>query len=130
VKALDTSVLLGLLEGSPAVREQLRHLRGVELATTESNMLELACLAGRGARRPRAERLAALARLRRRITVLPVDQRATEEASRRVTGDAPGLSPLALAMLGALEASGCDELLTADPLPVPGKWRFRVRRIH
>jgi len=130
VKALDTSVLLGLLEGSPAVREQLRRLRGVELATTEANFLELAYLAGRGARRTRSERIAALARLRRRITVLPIDNRSTEEATRRIPSEGVDTAPLVLAMLGALESSGCEELLTMDPFAPQGKWRFKTRRIR
>jgi hypothetical protein len=130
MKALDTPVLLGLLEGNASVREQLRRLRGMELATTEANLLELAYLAGRGTRRARVERLAALSRLRRRITVLPIDSRAIEAASRRVSLDEPSPAPQVLAMLGALEANGCDELLTAETFAPAGKWRFRVRRIH
>jgi predicted nucleic acid-binding protein len=129
VKALDTPVLLELLEGSAAVREQLRRLRGVEVATTEANLLELTYLATRGSKRARADRLAALARLRRRLTVLPLDPRGTEEVSRHADPDTGAPSLLTLAMLGALEAAGCDELLTIGRLPLGGKWRFRVRDI-
>jgi predicted nucleic acid-binding protein len=129
VKALDTPVLLALLEGSASVREHLRHLRGVEIAATEANLLELTYLALQGPKKTRGERLGALARLRRRVTVLPLDVRATEEISRRADLAGASVSPIVLAMYGALEAAGCEELLTEGRGQVPGKWSFRVRDI-
>jgi len=127
MKALDTGVLLALLEGSARARDQLRKLRGSELATTEANVLELAYLAAGAPPRARAARLASLERLRQRLTVLPIDARATREASARLAKLADRLPPNTTAMLGALEAAGCEELLTDDGKSVAGDWGFRVR---
>jgi predicted nucleic acid-binding protein len=128
MKALDTSVLIALLEGDRPARELVRKLRGVEVATTEANLLELSYLAGRGPVRARTRRREALDRLRRKITVLPIDQRAVSEAERCARkGHAPA-SPLVAGMLGALEAAGCDELYTADPGECGGRWRFRITK--
>ena len=130
MKALDTGVLLALLEGDRAARETVRRLRGHELATTEANLLELAILAGRGAAGARSTRREAIARLRRKMTVLPIDARAVEEAARHAARpESAALVPHVLAMLGALEASGCDELITAEA-EFGGKWRFRMSRMH
>ncbi len=129
MKALDTSVLLALLEGDAATRELLRRLRGVELATTEANLLELHYLAARGPARSRAGRRAVVERLRQKLTVLPIDGRATEQASHRLGKGSERTAPQVLAMLGALEANGCEELYTHDPALDPGKWRFKINRI-
>jgi predicted nucleic acid-binding protein len=129
VKALDTPALLSLLEGNPRIRLILRHWRGEEIATTEANLLELAYIASNGPSRGRSARLSSLGRLRRRLTVLPVDSRAGEEVGRRLERGGPYPAPTALAMLAALEVSGCEELLTEDPRQFPGKWRFRVTKI-
>ena len=128
MKALDTTVLLALLEGDRLAKELVRELRGVEVATTELNLLELAYLANHGPARARARRRDSLDRLRRKLTVLPIDWRAVSEAERAVfRGKAPP-SPLLAAMLGSLEAAGCEELFTADPAAYGGRWRFRVTR--
>lgn len=128
MKALDTSVLLALLEGDRSARDLLRKLRDVEVATTEVNFLELAYLAAHGPARVRGRRREALNRLRRKLTVLPIDPRATAEAENAVLrGEAPG-SPLLGGMLGALEAAGCDELFTSDPHELRGRWRFQRTR--
>jgi len=128
MKALDTSVLLALLEGEPTARDLVRRLRGVEVATTEGSFLELAYLAHQGPARARARRREALGRLRRKLTVLPIDSRAVAEAEACVfRGNAPA-SPLLSGMLGALEAAGCDELFTSDPQACRGRWRFQVTR--
>lgn len=128
MKALDTSVLLALLEGDRSVRELLRRLRGVEVATTEANFLELAYLAAHGPSRVRKRRREALARLRQKLTVLPIDPRAVAEAeSALLSGEAPA-SPLLVGMLGALEAEGCDELYTADTKDFKGRWRFQLSK--
>jgi predicted nucleic acid-binding protein len=129
MKALDTGVLLALLEGSGGVREQLRKLRGAEVATTEANLLELAYLAAAGPAKGRAARLAALERLRQRLTVLPIDPRSTREASSRVVRAPEKLAPTTAAMLGALQSAGCEELLTDDPKAIVGEWGFRVRKL-
>jgi predicted nucleic acid-binding protein len=129
MKALDTSVLLSLLEGDPSARDLLKRLRGVELATTEVNLLELGYLAARGPARSHAGRRETLERLRRKLTVLPIDGRAVEQAARRLGKGSERTPPHVLAMLGALEANGCDELLTQEPAVDGGKWRFKITRI-
>ena len=129
MKALDTPVLLSLLEGDVRVRQALKRARGEELATTEANLLELAMIAAEGPARGRAGRMTALGRLRRRLTVLPFDPRAGDEVQRRAQREGRLPSPTVLAMLASLETSGCEELLTDDPRQIPGKWRFRVAGI-
>jgi len=129
VKALDTPVLLSLLEGDVRVRQALKRARGEELATTEANLLELTMIAAEGPARGRAGRLAALGRLRRRLTVLPFDARAGDEVQRRAQREGRLPFPTVLAMLASLETSGCEELLTDDTRQIPGKWRFRVAGI-
>ncbi len=130
MKALDTPVLLALLEGDPRVRQALKRTRGEELAATEVNLLELTLIASQGGGRSRAARLAALSRLRRRITVLPIDSKAGEGALRWAAGAAGSLSPSTLAMCTTLEANGCEELLTEDPRQIPGRWGFRVSSLN
>ncbi len=126
MKALDTGLLLGLLEGSTKVRDLLRRLRGTELATTEVNLVELSYLAAAGPSRSRRARLEAIERIRQRLTVLPLDARSTREASKRAQGSGPRLAPATLGMLAALEAGGCEELLTDDDR-LGGGWSFRIR---
>jgi len=130
MKALDTSVLLALLEGEPGARDLLKKLHGVEVATTEANLLELAYLAARGPERHRRARREAVARLRRKITVLPIDGHAVESASDHFGKGGEALALLAAAMMGALESNGCEELLTLDsPVPI-GKWKVRVNHVR
>jgi predicted nucleic acid-binding protein len=129
MKALDTSVLLALLEGDAGARDLLRRLRGSELATTEVNLLELGYLAARGSARSQGARRETLDRLRRKITVLPIDGRAVEQAARRLGKGSERTPPHVLAMLGALEANGCDELLTHEVGLDAGKWRFKITRL-
>lgn len=130
MKALDTGFLLALLDGSTKAREQLRKLRGHEIATTEANLLELSYLAAAASPRGRTARLAALEKLRQRLTVLPLDGRATHEASERVSKLPEKVAPTVAMMAGALEAAGCEELITDDPRPIPGDWSFRVRLLR
>lgn len=130
MKALDTSVLLALLEGDHRARPLIKRLRGVEVATTEANLLELALLAARSPANSRAGRREALSRLRRRVTVLPLDSKAGEATSVHLSRTREALAPLVAAMMGALESSGCDELWTLDPPAELGKWRVRVTRLH
>ena len=127
MKALDTGVLLGLLEGSSRAREAVRKLRGSEVATTEANLLELAYLAAEAPPKARTARLAALEKLRQRLTVVPIDARASREAGLRVCRLGGKISPAVGLMLGALEAAGCEELLTDDPRSVVGDWAMKVR---
>jgi predicted nucleic acid-binding protein len=129
MKGLDTSVLLGLLAGEPSARGLLRRLRGVELATTEANLLELTLIANRAPARVGRSRRDALKRLRRKITVIPIDARAVEQATRHLQKGAGVAQPLVLAMLGALEATGCDEFFTQETAQDLGKWKFKVSRL-
>jgi predicted nucleic acid-binding protein len=129
MKGLDTSALLALLEGDLSVRDLLRRLRGVEFATTEANLLELTVIAHRGSTRSRRPRRDALERLRKKITVLPIDSRAVEQVDRHLQREGAVPPPLFLAMLGSLEAAGCDELFTREPVPGAGKWKLRITRI-
>jgi len=128
MKALDTSVLLALLEGDRSARDLVRKLREVEVGTTEANLLELAYLAARGTPRTRGRRREALGRLRRKLTVLPIDLRAVEAAEGGILRREAPTTPLLAGMLGALEAAGCDELFTSDPQEFRGRWRFQVTR--
>jgi len=129
VKALDAGALRGVLEADPGSRELLRRLRGVEVATTERAMLELSVLARRSPSKAQVARRTAVDRLRRKLTVLPIDARAIAEAARRASGN-PSFEELwRLAEWGALEANGCDELFTPVRPAATGKWRFKVTRV-
>jgi len=130
MKALDTGVLLALLEGSTRARDLLRKLRGIELATTEANLLELGYLAGAAPAKARKGRLAALEKLRQRLTVLEINARSTREATNRLAKGTGPVSLPAAAMLGALQAAGCEELLTDEPRTVSGDWGVRVRAVR
>ncbi len=125
MKAMDTPVLLGLLQGDPRARALLRRWRGVEVATTEANLLELYSIIARSRGPARAARLASLTRLRRDLTVLPIDSRSVEAAARRLPSKGT-VAPLTLGMLGALEAYGCDELATDMPAEIPSCRSFPV----
>jgi len=130
MKGLDTSILLDILEGAPGTKELLHRLHGEELATTEVNLLELEYLVARGPERHRGSRRDAVSRLRRKITVLPVDARSVEACSHHLGKGAEAAPPLVCAMMGALENAGCAELLTRDPPPAMGKWKVQVKRIQ
>jgi predicted nucleic acid-binding protein len=126
MKGLDTPVLLDILRGRAVAKSLLKNLSGEELATTEWNMVELEVLARSGPARGRARRLEALERLRRAITVLPVDERAVRAAfSHGESLFQQGATSVAL-MLGALEASGCSEWITHSLGRLPAT-RFRVK---
>ncbi len=129
MKGLDTSVLLGLLEGDRPSRALIDRLRGVEVATTEANLLELSLIAGHGPARLQRSRREVLERLRRKITVLPVDARSVELAARRLDRASAPVPPLVLAMLGALESNGCDELFVREPIRAGARWKLKVTRI-
>ncbi|MGA8665173.1 MAG: PIN domain-containing protein [Thermoplasmata archaeon] len=129
MKALDTGALKGILEGDPGSRELLRRLRGVEVATTERTLLELSLLSRRAPSKAIAARRTAVDRLRRKLTVLPIDARAVAEASRRAAGNPSAEELWRLAEWGALEANGCDELFSQVRTAPPGKWRFKVIRV-
>jgi predicted nucleic acid-binding protein len=129
MKGLDTPVLLGILHDSGSAKELLKGLRGGELATTELNMFELKVLAAEEARPMREGRETALARLRRRITVLPITPDSVREAARYLTrkGHLGDYQPL---VWGTLSSVGCAEWITTRAFAPPkGSWPFKVRII-
>lgn len=131
MKALDTPVLLALLHGARSAKSVISSLSGEELATTEANLLELTAIAVRGPKGGRGDRLRALERLRRRLTVLPIDGHGGLEVASRLAPDDAGPPFLVWAMYGALEAHGCAELITETKGRLPGgRWRFKVRRVR
>jgi predicted nucleic acid-binding protein len=127
MKAIDTPILLGLLRGAPEGKALAKSLAGEEIATTEVNMLELRAVAARGGTPTRLRREEALERLRRRITVLPVDNRSVEAAARLAGGRWHEASIATWLLLGALEAHGCSELITRRGAIPTRKYSFRVR---
>jgi len=129
MKALDTSVLLGILHDSPSAKDLLKSLRGEEIATTELNFFELKILAADGPRAQREIRETALTRLRRRVTVLPITGDSVRESGRFLTSKAPQRDHQAL-VWGALTAAGCGEWITTQSgTPARGRLPFRVRVI-
>jgi len=127
MKALDTPVLLALLHDAPSAKELLKSLRGEELATTELNLYELRRLAGDSPRAERNRRENALARLRRRMTVLPITAEAVTEAGRLLPPNDRGAA-LAPLVWGTLAAAGCGEWITTRAYaPSKGKLPFKVR---
>ncbi|MCI4347251.1 MAG: type II toxin-antitoxin system VapC family toxin [Thermoplasmata archaeon] len=118
MKALDTGILLAFLRGSPGARAIVRSLAGEEIATTEVNLYELEAIARQDKAPGRERRLAALDRLRRKLTVLPVDEGAVRSGLHHLRGhSAHGAAPLVDMILGALEANGCSEWITTAPAP-------------
>jgi predicted nucleic acid-binding protein len=129
MKGLDTSVLLTLLHGGKGSRELIRRLRGVEVATTELALLELGAVVARSPPKGRVHRREAIERLRRSLVVLPFDGRSADRLARRITREElAAVPPLLLGSLAILEANGCDEFVTLDPISVRGKWQFRVSK--
>lgn len=127
MKALDTPILLAILHGSPSVKDLLKGLRGEELATTEINLFELTLLAAEGTRAHRESREAALARLRRRLTVLPITSDSVREASRFLSGKRAPAEYHRL-IWGTLAAAGCGEWITTkNYAPPSGALPFKIR---
>jgi predicted nucleic acid-binding protein len=112
MKGLDTPILLELLRGRPSLAPILKSLEGEELATTEVNVFELEAIARSGPRHGREHRRAALDRLRRKLTVLPIDGRAIQAAASLSTGRLHEAAASEWLMLGAASASGCSEWVT------------------
>ncbi|MFI5417608.1 MAG: type II toxin-antitoxin system VapC family toxin [Candidatus Lutacidiplasmatales archaeon] len=119
MKALDTPVLLDLLTGHEHATKRVRSLESEELCTSEVNMFELESLARRGPPKGRDRRLATLERLRRKLTVLPVDGRAVAAAALLAERGSEGVSASTLLMLGTITASGCQELITRKDHGLP-----------
>jgi predicted nucleic acid-binding protein len=133
VKGLDTPVLLEILEGRPSAQKLLQEFSGEEVGTTELNLFELAAIA-RSLGAPGLERrLAAVERLRRGLTVLPLDDRASRAAASKWRGKGQGLSDATWLVFGALAANGCTEWITSRSAGfpnVPTKVRLRRRAIQ
>ncbi len=123
MKGLDTPALLALLEGRPEAKPLLEDASGEELCTTEVNLFELEALARGGPSSGRARRLAALDRLRRKLTVLPIDERAARAAALLQAANRGSLAGPTWLFVGALEASGASEILTT---PLSGLHQLKL----
>jgi predicted nucleic acid-binding protein len=121
MKALDTPVLLDLLRQQASARKLLQDLGAEELGTTELNMFELLVIAESGGKAGAEKRRAALAQLRGRLTVLPVDESTTDIASR-ARGAVLKLPWGSRLIVSALEAHGCLEWHTTRDAAPPGKY--------
>ncbi len=129
MKALDTPALLEILRGRPPAKALLRSLAGEELATTELNLYELDSLARIEGPRGLERRLTAIERLRRRLTTLPIDERATRAAAAVSRGHRRGNARELSLMLGAAVAAGCSEWITTRslaPTEMPGHLKLRL----
>ena len=126
MKGIDTAVLLRLLRGDPKVRKLLLSLEGEELATTEWNLLELEALARSDASAGRERRRAALEKLRRRLTVIPIDERAVRHTASLHGSIRGAPQMIEAAILGALESRGCTTLYSGRAL-ASGGVRTRVK---
>lgn len=131
MKGLDTPVLLALLEGAPKPRALVRALAGEELATTEVNLFEIELL-GRRDRSPGKERrIQALERLRRKLTVLPIDEETTRRAAAIAASARQPAPEGTWLCLGAAEAHGCSEWITsAAGMPPASAARIKVTPIE
>lgn len=118
VIGLDTNVLIGLLEGQPWARSLLRASAGEELATTELNLFELDAVARRIGRPGREKRVATAERLRRALSVIPIDDRVAKKAAEFAAA-APRVDPTTDLILAAMEVNGCSEWVTRRGLAVP-----------
>lgn len=114
VKALDTPALLAILEGRREAAWLIEEVAGGEVGTTEVNLCELEAAVRADGRADRARRLAALDRLRRRISVFAVDEKATRAASRLVAEGHGATSLTTGLILGTVQANGATELITTQ----------------
>lgn len=126
MKGLDTPILLRILRGEEKARGLIRQLGGEELVTTEWNFLELEAALRADSRPGRERRRAALEKLRRRLTVLPIDE-ASHRASLQVHGIPKNSGDLIeLALLSTLIAKGCETMYSGRP-GLHGRLRSSVR---
>ncbi|MHB1434627.1 MAG: PIN domain-containing protein [Thermoplasmata archaeon] len=126
MKAVDFSFLKGLLEGDPRVLRCLSTLRGERLVTTEIEYAALLKQAEAGAKSQRKARREAVRRLRERVTVVPIDDRASRVLEGALTDDGMSGSSLStLHSLCALEALGCDVVYSIARLRVARGWRLK-----
>jgi predicted nucleic acid-binding protein len=131
MKGLDTPVLLALLEGTPRARALVRALAGEELATTEVNLFEIELLGRRDKSPGKERRTQALERLRRKLTVLPIDEEAARKAAA-IAATARQTAPEGTWLcLGAAEAHGCSEWITsAAATPPASSARIKISTIE
>jgi predicted nucleic acid-binding protein len=131
MKGLDTPVLLGLLEGAPKPQALVRALAGEELATTEVNLFEIELLGRREKSPGKERRMQALERLRRKLTVLPIDEESTRRAAA-IAASARQTAPEGTWLcLGAAEAHGCSEWITSSAgLPPASSARIKISIIE
>ncbi|MCI4335624.1 MAG: PIN domain-containing protein [Thermoplasmata archaeon] len=130
MKALDTPVLLAILEGRPEGRGVLRDLAVGEVCTTELNLFELEAMARADSKAARTHRLAAIERLRRKISILAFDERASRIAARLAADHKGATSSLGWLILGILVANGANELLTTESARyVVGSSPVRIRLV-
>jgi len=127
MKGLDTPVLLALLEGTPKARTLVRTLAGEELATSEVNLFEIELLGRRDRSAGKERRLQALERLRRKLTVLPIDEETTRRAAVLAASARQTAPEGTWLCLGAAEAHGCSEWITsAAGMPPASSTRLKV----
>ncbi|MCI4331503.1 MAG: PIN domain-containing protein [Thermoplasmata archaeon] len=128
MKGLDAPILLAILRGRPEVKALLRALHGEELATPELVMFELEAMARADPASGRERRLAALDKLRRRLTVLPFDEQSARVASTIVAGQRHRISTASALLIGVLDAHGCSEWITTAEFGFPkGVGRVKPR---
>jgi predicted nucleic acid-binding protein len=131
MKGLDTPVLLALLEGSPKPRALVRALAGEELATTEVNLFEIELLGRRDKSPGKERRMQALERLRRKLTVLPIDEETTRRAAAIAASARQAAPEGTWLCLGAAEAHGCSEWITsAAGTPPASSARIKITIIE
>jgi predicted nucleic acid-binding protein len=127
MKGLDTPVLLRLLRGEPRVCQYLRKLGPGELCTTTINLFELEAIARSDPAPGRERRLAALEALRRKLSVLPVDESAALAAAAEFAR--PGRHQLrtpTLLILGTLLAYRCTEWVTTKEAGFPATSELKL----
>jgi predicted nucleic acid-binding protein len=126
MKAVDASFLRGLLEGDPRILRFLSTLRGERLATTEIEYGALVKLAETGPKSRQKLRREVVRRLRERITVIPIDDRASRVLEQALAqGAAQGGSLANLHSLCALEAAGCEVVYSLSNLHVGRGWKLK-----
>lgn len=131
MKGLDTPVLLALLEGAPKARALVRALSGEELATTEVNLFEIELIGRRDKSPGKERRMQALERLRRKLTVLSIDEEATRRAAVIAASARQSAPEGTWLCLGAAEAHGCSEwITTAAGAPPSSSARIKVTTLE
>ncbi len=106
----------------------LRKLSGEELCTTTVNLFELEAIARSDPSPGRDRRLAAVEQLRRKLTILPIDERSAALAAlerSKAPASTAGSSPSWL-ILGALLSGRCQEWITTAGASFPSSGELKV----